>query len=117
MRAGLDDEGVTFSFDVPALLLAECRRRGQTVPELPDYLDTALLRTDPWGTKMRGYERFSVRALFARRCRWSVRLVGGCLDPFSAVRGLRGGGPAMDWCKWECELTRGIGWKPCTSTT
>ena len=59
MRAGLDDEGVTFSFDVPALLLAECRRRGQTVPELPDYLDTALLRTDPWGTKMRGYERFS----------------------------------------------------------
>jgi len=24
---------------------------------------------------------------------------------------------AMDWCWWECELTRDLAWKPCRSTT
>jgi hypothetical protein len=53
LAAGLDDEGVAFSFDLPAALLAECERRGRSVPGLEEYLTTALAHVDPWGTRMR----------------------------------------------------------------
>ena len=53
LRAGLDDEGVTFTFDLPSVLLAEARRRGRPAPQLAAYLDQAERRQDVWGTSMR----------------------------------------------------------------
>jgi energy-coupling factor transporter ATP-binding protein EcfA2 len=53
LRAGLDDEGVTFTFDLPSILLAEWERRGRSEPRLTSYLDTAIACPDVWGTSMR----------------------------------------------------------------
>jgi energy-coupling factor transporter ATP-binding protein EcfA2 len=54
LRAGLDDEGVTFTFDLPSILLAEWEHRGRSAPELEAYLETAVASQDVWGTSMRG---------------------------------------------------------------
>jgi hypothetical protein len=53
LRAGLDDEGVTFTFDLPSVVLAEWEARGQSAPELASYLQTAASSHDVWGTSMR----------------------------------------------------------------
>jgi hypothetical protein len=53
LRAGLDDEGVTFTFDLPSIVLAEWERRGQSAPVLASYLGTAVASQDVWGTSMR----------------------------------------------------------------
>jgi hypothetical protein len=53
LRAGLDDEGVTFTFDLPSAVLAEWERRGRSAPELASYLETAVAAHDVWGTSMR----------------------------------------------------------------
>jgi hypothetical protein len=53
LRAGLDDEGVTFTFDLPSMVTAELRHRGRSAPELEEYLDRARNRHDVWGTSIR----------------------------------------------------------------
>ena len=53
LRAGLDNEGVTFTFDVPSQLAAEATRRGLPAPALESYLHQALASTDRWGTLLR----------------------------------------------------------------
>ena len=50
--AGLDDEGVAFTFDVPAIVLDECRERGLPTHGLESYLETAANCADVWGTSM-----------------------------------------------------------------
>ncbi|WP_433306561.1 hypothetical protein ACQP2F_21130 [Actinoplanes sp. CA-030573] len=53
LRAGLDDEGVTFTFDLPVLLVAEGERRGLHFEELRAYVGQAAAQDDIWGTEMR----------------------------------------------------------------
>jgi len=50
LRTALDREGVTFTFDLPALLLAEGEKRHLPVQELAEYLNRALSSEDRWGT-------------------------------------------------------------------
>ncbi len=54
LRTALDHEGVTFSFDLPAILLAEAEQRNLPAQELAAYLDKVLTSSDRWGTVMRG---------------------------------------------------------------
>jgi hypothetical protein len=56
VRAGLDLEGVTFTFDFASALRAEAERRGSPAADLPllaDYLDNAWGTQDRWGTAIR----------------------------------------------------------------
>ena len=53
LRAGLDDEGITFTFDLPMTVLAECRRRDLPAQALEAYLGRAADRDDVWGTRIR----------------------------------------------------------------
>ena len=56
LLAGLDAEGVTFTFDLPTLVLAETRRRGRRAPELSAYVERArgcVAERDRWGTGTR----------------------------------------------------------------
>jgi hypothetical protein len=57
LRAGLDDEGVTFTFDLAEALLAEANRRKSSRTEagrnLSRYLDAASRAQDVWGTAIR----------------------------------------------------------------
>jgi hypothetical protein len=53
LRAGLDDEGITFTFDLPTLLLAESDERGLPSGDLRSFVEQALGREDVWGTRMR----------------------------------------------------------------
>jgi len=53
LRAGLDDEGITFTFDLPALLVAEGDRRGLDFADLRAYVARAVAEDDVWGTRMR----------------------------------------------------------------
>lgn len=53
LRAALDWEEPTFAFDLPAVLLAEARRRTLPAPDLAASLERALASDDPWGTAMR----------------------------------------------------------------
>jgi hypothetical protein len=46
---------VTFTFDLPSMLMAEAERRGRTAPQLRDYLDRALDSHDRWGTGVRAH--------------------------------------------------------------
>jgi len=53
LRTGLDVEGVTFTFDLPSVLLAETERRGIGIPELTAYVDRARQQRDRWGSAAR----------------------------------------------------------------
>src|SRR5262249_30867189 len=54
MRTALDREGVTFTFDLPAILRAEAQNRGLPVQgELSAYLQQGLEAIDGWGTSVR----------------------------------------------------------------
>ncbi|MBG0564866.1 hypothetical protein [Actinoplanes aureus] len=53
LRAGLDDEGVTFTFDLPAMVAAACRRRGIAAPGLDQYVEQGAGTADVWGTRLR----------------------------------------------------------------
>lgn len=53
LRTALDREGVTFTFDLPALLLGEAEKRHLPAQELAEYLGQALSSEDRWGTAAR----------------------------------------------------------------
>jgi hypothetical protein len=53
VETGLDKEGVTFTFDLPAQLVAEADRRGLTSGGLGGYLAQAAGSFDRWGTRLR----------------------------------------------------------------
>ena len=55
LRTALDREGVTFTFDLPALLLAEAEKRHLSAQELATYLARALSSEDLWGTATRAH--------------------------------------------------------------
>jgi hypothetical protein len=55
LYVGLDQEGVIFTFDLPAMLVAEAERRGSAAPRLATYLETALGSHDQWGTSVRAH--------------------------------------------------------------
>ena len=42
LRAGLDDEGVTFTLELPAVIYEEAQRRGMAAPTLADYLSRSV---------------------------------------------------------------------------
>jgi hypothetical protein len=46
----IESEGVTFTFDLPSILLSEARRRNLRAPELEVYIEKALRNDDRWGT-------------------------------------------------------------------
>jgi hypothetical protein len=53
LRTALDQEGVTFTFDLPAIMLAEAEKRSMPAQVLADYLTHATSGTDRWGTAIR----------------------------------------------------------------
>lgn len=53
LRTGLDSEGITFTFDLPSILLKEAERRHMAAPGLAIYLHQALNWDDRWGTQIR----------------------------------------------------------------
>ncbi len=53
LETALDREGVTFTFDLPSVLLAEAQKRKLDAPVLRDYLDNAYHFDDRWGTAAR----------------------------------------------------------------
>ena len=53
IATGLDNEGVTFTFDLPAQLIAEAQRRGLAAADLSDYFDAANGASDRWGSALR----------------------------------------------------------------
>jgi hypothetical protein len=55
LQVGLDQEGVTFTLDLPSMLVAEAEGRGRAAPRLRAYLDTALDSDDRWGTSVRAH--------------------------------------------------------------
>ncbi len=65
LRTGLDSEGITFTFDLPAVLFKEAERRHMAAPGLATYLDQALNWDDRWGTQIRA--RSAQAAAFFRQ--------------------------------------------------
>ena len=55
LRAALDREGVIFTFDLPAILLAEAERRDLLAQDLSEYLAQALTSDDRWGTTIHAH--------------------------------------------------------------
>ena len=53
LRAGLDDEGITFTFDLASAVVAELQTRGMPAAELESYLHMAVDSVDVWGTSLR----------------------------------------------------------------
>jgi predicted ATPase len=53
IQTGLNREGVTFTFDLPCVLLAEAVRRGLPAAPLADYVGRARDQYDRWGTAAR----------------------------------------------------------------
>jgi hypothetical protein len=53
LRITLEQEGIAFTFDLPAILAAEAQRRSLPAPELRAYLDQARAGGDNWGTAAR----------------------------------------------------------------
>jgi hypothetical protein len=55
LRTALEQEGVTFAFDLPAVLLEEARKRRIPARQLSDNLSGALGSNDRWGTGIRAH--------------------------------------------------------------
>jgi hypothetical protein len=55
IETALNQEGVTYAFDLPAILLEEARKRKLPAQKLTDYLETALNSNNGWGTSMRAH--------------------------------------------------------------
>jgi hypothetical protein len=53
IEIGLETEGVTFTFDLPAQLAAEADRRGLAAPGLAHYLAESANSSDRWGSRLR----------------------------------------------------------------
>jgi uncharacterized protein DUF4062 len=53
LETGIEQEGVTFTFDLPAQLVAEADRRGLPAAKLAGYLQTAAASYDRWGMRLR----------------------------------------------------------------
>jgi hypothetical protein len=53
LETGIEKEGVTFTFDLPAQLVAEANQRGLPAEKLAGYLQTATTSYDRWGTRLR----------------------------------------------------------------
>ncbi|MCZ7567096.1 MAG: AAA family ATPase [Ardenticatenaceae bacterium] len=78
LRAALDQEGVTFTFDLPSILLAAAGQRARPAPALSDYLKQARESDDRWGTTMRAWS-----ADAAARFR-----LGDAVGAFDALQGV-----------------------------
>ncbi|MGC9350135.1 MAG: hypothetical protein ACP5JG_18490 [Anaerolineae bacterium] len=65
LRVAIEDEGVTFTFDLPWTLWKEARHRGLSVPELKGYIEGIEGCYDRWGTAVRA-ESARAAALFAQ---------------------------------------------------
>jgi hypothetical protein len=52
LQTALDQEGVTFTFDLPSILLEEAKRRRLPTHQLSDYLEEALRSSDLWSSAM-----------------------------------------------------------------
>jgi tetratricopeptide (TPR) repeat protein len=63
LQVGLDQEGVTFTFDLSSMLVMEAERRGGEALQLRDYVDRALDSDDRWGTSVRAHSAMAA-ALF-----------------------------------------------------
>ena len=68
LRAGLDDEGVTFTFDLPAVRTRRDAAAGPPAPQLGQYLDRARHRRDVWGTSMRALSAEAAAAFHSGNC-------------------------------------------------
>jgi hypothetical protein len=55
LRTALEQEGVTFAFDLPAVLLEEARKHQIPARQLSDYLNGAFRGNDRWGTAIRAH--------------------------------------------------------------
>ncbi|HMF94036.1 MAG TPA: DUF4062 domain-containing protein [Vicinamibacterales bacterium] len=53
LETGLEKEGVTFTFDLAAQLVAEARRRSMAAPALFEYLQRGESSSDRWGSRLR----------------------------------------------------------------
>jgi hypothetical protein len=53
LETALNQEGVTFAFELPSVLLEEAKKRQLPAHQLSEYLDEALKSDDRWGTAMR----------------------------------------------------------------
>lgn len=55
LRTALEQEGVTFAFDLPSILLEESRKHEMPARQLSDHLSEALESNDRWGTAIRAH--------------------------------------------------------------
>lgn len=62
LRAGLDDEGITFSFDLATMVMAGCDARGLPADGLRQYVQQAADHQDVWGTRARALSALAAAA-------------------------------------------------------
>jgi hypothetical protein len=60
----IESEGVTFTFDLPSILVSEARNRNLNASELEEYLDKALSNSDRWGTASRARSAHAAALFF-----------------------------------------------------
>lgn len=71
-KATLNSEGVTFTYDLPSVLLAEAESRQMSDAGLSDYVARAYDFEDLWGTKLRAHSARAA-ALFWQGCEDEAR--------------------------------------------
>jgi hypothetical protein len=59
LDTALNQEGITFAFSLPSVLLHEAKRRSLPAEELGAYLDKALAADNNWGTAMRAHSAWA----------------------------------------------------------
>ncbi len=79
LRVGLDDEGITFTFELPCQLLEGASRRGLDAKGVENYLSEANGKKDRWGTALR------VRSARASSLHWQGRSADGNAELEAAV--------------------------------
>ncbi|MEN9933832.1 MAG: hypothetical protein RLZZ387_411 [Chloroflexota bacterium] len=87
LATALDREGVSYTFDLPALLAAECERRGRPDAALGAYLGRGAAAYDRWGTRARA---FSAQAVALHRAGREAEAYLAVREAGSADKGYAG---------------------------
>jgi hypothetical protein len=103
LETGLEKEGVTFTFDVAAQLLAEAKRRGLPTGKLADYLSRAGDAVDRWGTRLRTSSATAAAAFAQDDVNTAVSTLdkaGGLVEGYAGYMSAHLLSLASRWCEF-----------------
>jgi hypothetical protein len=103
IATGLDNEGITFTFDLAAQLAAEAKERGLAATEVSDYIDAAKGSNDRWGSALRAFNALAAAEFCQGRKAEAAALLESAASRDNGFAGYMATHLLVLACRW-CEF-------------